>query len=90
MDRLIPLYDATLDLVNQTTTTTITDNFAIEWRLLKNMTLRSRIGLTKTLSNGDNFKPAEHSDFKDYTDDQIFRKGKYIYSSDRDLVMIGI
>ena len=47
------------------------------------MTLRSRIGLTKTLSNGDNFKPAEHSDFKDYTDDQIFRKGKYIYSSDK-------
>ena len=78
-----PLYDATLDLVNQTTTTTITDNFAIEWRPLKNMTLRSRIGLTKTLSNGDNFKPAEHSDFKDYTDDQIFRKGKYIYSSDK-------
>ena len=64
-----PLYDATLDLVNQTTTTTITDNFAIEWRPLKNMTLRSRIGLTKTLSNGDN--------------DQIFRKGKYIYSSDK-------
>ena len=30
-----PLYDTTLDLVNQTTTTTITDNFAIEWRPLK-------------------------------------------------------
>ena len=71
-----PLYDATLDLVNQKKVTTITDNFAIEWKPWKDMTLRSRIGLTKTVGDGDNFKPAEHSDFKDYTDDQIFTFGK--------------
>ena len=78
-----PLYDATLDLVNQKKVTTITDNFAIEWKPWKDMTLRSRIGLTKTVGDGDNFKPAEHSDFKDYTDDQIFRRGKYTYFSDK-------
>ena len=51
-----PLYDATLDLVNQKKVTTITDNFAIEWKPWKDMTLRSRIGLTKTVGDGDNFR----------------------------------
>ena len=76
-----PLYNAALDLVNKKTTTTITNNFAVEWNPWKGVTLRSRIGLSKTINDADNFKPAEHTDFKDYSDAEIFRKGKYVYSS---------
>lgn len=76
-----PLYNASLALVNRTTTTTITNNFDVEWRPLEELTVRSRIGLSKQFNDYDNFKPADHTDFKDYSDDEIFRKGRYVYSS---------
>ena len=37
--------------------------------------------ISKTVNDYDNFKPADHTKFKDYSDEQIFRKGEYIYSS---------
>lgn len=80
-----PLYNATLDLVNRNTSTSITNNFDIEWRPCEGFTFRSRIGLSKQTSDADNFKPADHTDFKDYSEEQIFRKGRYIYSSGKGL-----
>lgn len=76
-----PLYNATLDLVDKKTYTTITNNFDVEWKPWESLTLRSRIGLSKQVNDYDNFKPADHTKFKDYSDEQIFRKGEYIYSS---------
>lgn len=76
-----PLYNATLDLVNRNSSTSFTNNLDIEWRPLEGLTLRSRIGLSKQMNDADNFKPADHTDFKDYTEEQVFRKGKYVYSS---------
>ena len=76
-----PLYNASLDLVNRSTNTTITNNFDVEWRPLKELTVRSRVGLSKMFSDRDDFKPADHTEFKDYSDDEIFRKGRYVYSS---------
>lgn len=76
-----PLYNATLDLVDKKTYTTITNNFDIEWRPWEGVLLRSGIGISKQVNNYDNFKPAEHTQFKDYAESEIFRKGKYIYSS---------
>mgnify|MGYP001188835875 CR=1 FL=1 len=37
--------------------------------------------IIETVNDYDNFKPADHTKFKDYSDEQIFRKGEYIYSS---------
>ena len=76
-----PLYNAGLDLVDKKTSTNITNNFAVEWKPWEGFILRSRVGLTKHLNDGDNFKPADHTDFKDYSEDEIFRKGRYVYSS---------
>lgn len=76
-----PLYNAMLDLVDKKTYTTITNNFDVEWKPWEGLTLRSRIGLSKQVNDYDNFKPADHTKFKDYSDEQIFRKGEYIYSS---------
>lgn len=76
-----PLYNATLDLVNKKTYTTVTNNFDIEWRPWESVTLRSRIGLSKKVDDSDDFKPADHTKYKDYAEDEIFRKGEYMYSS---------
>lgn len=79
-----PLYNASLDLVNRSTTSTIINNFEVEWHPWSTLTVRSRIGLSKGFNDYDNFKPADHTDFKDYSDDEIFRKGRYIYTSGKD------
>ena len=76
-----PLYNATLDVVNKQRSTTISNSFNVEWRPLQDFTLRSRFSLAKKFSSRDLFKPATHTDFKDYSEDQIFRKGKYRYST---------
>ncbi len=76
-----PLYNATLDIVNKQRSTTISNNFNVEWRPFEDFTLRSRFSLAKKFSSRDLFKPAAHTDFKDYSEDQIFRKGKYQYST---------
>lgn len=79
-----PLYNATLDLVDKNTHTSITDRFDLEWHPVEELTLRARIGIVKTVRDYDNFKPADHTDFKDYSEKEIFRKGKYVYSSGKD------
>ncbi|MCI6549296.1 MAG: SusC/RagA family TonB-linked outer membrane protein [Prevotella sp.] len=77
-----PLYNATLDMVNRQKSTTVSNNFNIEWRPTEDFTLRTRFSIAKRFLNSDLFKPAAHTDFKDYSEDQIFRKGKYQYSTD--------
>lgn len=76
-----PLYNATLDLVDKKTYTTITNNFDVEWKPWDGFILRSGIGLTKQMNNYDNFKPADHTKYKDYSKSEVFRKGEYVYSS---------
>lgn len=76
-----PLYNATLDVVNRQRSTAISNSFNVEWHPLVDFTLRSRFSLAKKFSSHDLFKPATHTDFKDYSEDQIFRKGKYRYST---------
>lgn len=76
-----PLYNASLNLLNQTKKTFLTNNFSIEWKPFTNLTLRSRLGISKSFSRSDDFKPASHTKFKDYSDQKVFRKGSYIYSN---------
>ena len=76
-----PLYNATLDMMNRQRNTTITNNLNIEWRATQELTLRTRFSLSKRFSSSDVFKPAAHTDFKDYSDDELFRKGKYSYGT---------
>lgn len=76
-----PMFNATLDVIDKTTYTNIINNFDIEWRPFDGFTARSRIGLSKGINNRDDFKPAGHTLFKDYSDAEIMRKGKYSYLS---------
>ncbi|MFC4672675.1 SusC/RagA family TonB-linked outer membrane protein [Dysgonomonas termitidis] len=76
-----PMYNATLNTYDKSDYTDITNNFAIEWKPLSELFFRGSIAIGSNTSNHDVFKPADHSDFAGYTDEDLFRKGSYSYSN---------
>lgn len=76
-----PMYNATLNTYDKGDNTTISNNFSIEWRPLDELFFRGSVGITSAKDNSDNFKPADHSDFAGYANEDLFRKGSYAYSS---------
>jgi len=76
-----PLYNATLNTFDNSENTSITNNTAIEWNLTHDLKLRGSFGLTKTNKTSDVFKPADHTDFANYAEADVFRKGSYKYGS---------
>lgn len=76
-----PLYDATLNTYDIRNTTSITNNFQLEWTPVQGLFVRGGVGVSGTMNSEDNFKPADHSSFSGYSDDDIFRKGSYAYTS---------
>lgn len=56
----------------------VTNNFYGEWTIVDNLKVTGRFGVTKKLSENETFKPAGHTDFWNYTTDELIaRKGKY-------------
>lgn len=84
-----PLYDASLNQKNDSKETQIINNFSLEWTITSGLLLRAQIGISKTLGRKDKFYPAEHSKFKDYSEEDYFRKGSYDYNIDERLVLDG-
>lgn len=74
-----PLYNATLNTFDKTAISDLINNTSVEWDLIKGLTLRAQIGLTKTNIESDKFRPADHTAFNSYTLNDIFRKGDYKY-----------
>ncbi|WP_333865806.1 SusC/RagA family TonB-linked outer membrane protein [Sphingobacterium sp.] len=74
-----PLYNATLKTFDKGEETGVTNQTAIEWKIVKDLLLTGKFSFTKTNSQNDAFKPAEHTDFANYTGDDVFRKGKYAF-----------
>jgi TonB-linked SusC/RagA family outer membrane protein len=72
-----PLYNATLNTFDITNTTDIVNNFSVEWRIIGDLVLRAKLGLSKTNSQNDDFKPADHTMFANYSEADILRKGMY-------------
>lgn len=70
-----PLYNTTLNTINNSKYTTITDNFYTEWQVLEGLKLTGRFGLVHKTTTSDLFKPANHTDFISTTD--VFAKGSY-------------
>lgn len=80
-----PLHNAELNVFDTDEYTELTNNFSIEWRIIPDLLLRGKIGVTKKFTEGDVFKPAEHTDFSDYKDEDLFRKGSYSYNTGKSL-----
>ena len=74
-----PLYNATLNTYDRGNNTDITNNFMLEWKVLETLDLRGRFGITKNTDETRVFKPADHTDSADYSEDDMFRKGTYAY-----------
>ncbi|MBO9632300.1 MAG: SusC/RagA family TonB-linked outer membrane protein [Chitinophagaceae bacterium] len=74
-----PLYNATLNSFDKDNATEIINNLSVEWRLHPDLVLRGSLGLARSNQESDNYKPAAHTDFQNYTGADIFRKGSYTY-----------
>lgn len=81
-----PMYNATLNTFNTSEYTRISNNFSLEWEIIKReLTFRTRFGITKQLNNSDIFLPAKHTQFAEYTEDNLLRRGSYKYGSGKAL-----
>lgn len=85
-----PLYDALLNTIDKSGHETLTNNFAIEWKIIPDLTFRGQFGISKLTNSSDYFLPAEHSYFTtdtyghydEYsTDEGFLRRGLYRYGT---------
>ena len=70
-----PLYNTTLNTKDNSTYTNITNNFYMEWQILESLKMTGRFGIVRKTTTADQFKPANHTDFINQTDE--FRRGSY-------------
>ena len=70
-----PIYNTTLNTIDNTTYTNITNNFYLEWQIKPNLRFTGRLGFVRQTNTADQFKPANHTDFINETDK--FAKGSY-------------
>lgn len=72
-----PMWNSTINTKDLSKYTSITNNIYAEWQLLKNLKIIARYSITKKSTSSDAFKPASHTDFVNYTGDNVYRKGSY-------------
>lgn len=70
-----PIYNTTLNTIDNSTYTNITNNFYLEWQIAEALKLTGRFGLVRKTTTKDVFKPANHTAFITTTDE--FRRGSY-------------
>ncbi|MFV0377328.1 MAG: SusC/RagA family TonB-linked outer membrane protein, partial [Mangrovibacterium sp.] len=76
-----PLYNAMLNTFDKSETNTVTNNTSLEWEVSKALRVRARLGIKQSTSTSDVYKPADHTDFANYGEDDLFRRGTYEYGS---------
>ena len=74
-----PLYNTTLNTIDNSTYTTITENFYAEWQALESLRVTARFGLIHKGTTNDMFLPSGHTTFITATDE--FTKGSYDQSN---------
>ena len=72
-----PLYNSTLDSKIETSYLNFTNNFYLEWYLLRELKATARIGIDVKKSDADEFYPSGHTRFENYFGDDVKRKGSY-------------
>lgn len=70
-----PLYNTTMRTKDNSTYTTITNNFYAEWQATEDIRVIGRFGLVNKKTTADIFKPGNHTDFINQTN--VYRKGSY-------------
>lgn len=88
-----PLYNTTLNTRDEEKYNDVTNNFGVDWTIMDGLRLKGSFSFTHQNTYKDNFKPAKHTDFATYDDDNFDRRGAYVgargekYSYDASLIM---
>lgn len=72
-----PLWNAQLNTLLQNKYIDVTNNFDLQWFIVTGLKATARFGLTEQRSRRDNFYPANHLKFSEYSDEMKMRKGSY-------------
>jgi TonB-linked SusC/RagA family outer membrane protein len=78
-----PIWNASINTKNFSEYTDITNNFFAEYNPIQNLRFTARFGYTKQLSSADDFKPASHTDFVGFIDEDLIRRGRYTKNQGR-------
>src|SRR5690606_38633348 len=71
-----PLWNSTINTKNITDYTQIINNFYIDYQVLRDLKLNGRFGITRQDNSADIFHPASHTDFINYTSEELLpRRG---------------
>ena len=80
-----PLWNPETNTYDKSNSTSITNNFAINWDVFKGFTLRAALGVVYSMGGGDMFYSADHTMFADYTEDEMMEKGEYTKSESKSI-----
>ncbi|MEG0795283.1 MAG: SusC/RagA family TonB-linked outer membrane protein [Odoribacter sp.] len=72
-----PLYNAQLNTLLRNKYIDFTNNFEIQWFVFEGLKATARLGLTEKRSREDQFYPANHLKFRNFINEDQFRKGSY-------------
>ena len=73
-----PIYNTTLNTVDENSYKNFTNNFVAEWRARDWLRFTSRISYQIQNDESDNFKPAQHTDFADVPLERFYERGEYV------------
>lgn len=72
-----PLYNASLNTLLQQQYIDVTNNSYIEWMIIDGLKATGRLGITEKRTKADEFYPANHLKFRNYSEEDFFRRGTY-------------
>lgn len=72
-----PLYNTTLNTVNENSYSQFINNFSIDWYITEDLRLKGNFAIRHKKMEGTVFKPADHTDFADYSTEDYYRRGYY-------------
>ena len=72
-----PLYNTTLNTINENSYSEFVNNFGIDWYITNDLRLKGNFAIRHRKNEGTVFKPADHTDFVNYSDEDFYRKGYY-------------
>ena len=84
-----PLYNTTLNVIDETSYSEFANNFGIEGYIKADLWIRGIFAIRHKKHDGTVFKPADHTDFVNYSDDNYYRRGYYQATSGKEFFYDG-
>ena len=89
-----PLYDAHLNITDNEDYFNFVNNFSMEWNMTKELTLMTRISISRQTGENNYFLPAQHSKFSDMGDpvsdpEEYMRRGEYEWGTNKMFSVLG-